>query len=339
MAEPRDERPDRGHHQGGSNDAPGLDDAQRITDAEGRIADAEQSIADAEGTIADIEHEQPGAPAAPGDGAAGIDRWRADRQDAREQQVLHSAERLSKESHGTKTALDRFDIAEERDLAAGARDRASAARDEAAAARDRRPPERGFAPALVARKRAADDRGHSAGDRAHAGCDRLETRVDRETLRSALSEAHIDHLTGAYQRAIGLVELQAELDRATRSGDALTLAFIDVDDLKLCNDEHGHAAGDALLQQVAASMTANLRSYDPLVRYGGDEFICALANADLGAAEDRFDDIAATLHERNPKASFSVGFAVFEPGETLDALIARGDASLYDAKRNKTTRR
>lgn len=316
-----------------------LSDAQKITDAEGQIADAERTIADAEDTIADLEHERPDQSPPSDSGALGVDRWRADREDARAKQVQHAAERPSAEPQETKIALDRFDVAEERDLAAGARDRASAARDEAAATRDRRPPERGFAPALVARKRAADDRGHSAGDRVHSGLDRHETRVDRETLRSALTEAQVDQLTGAYQRAIGLVELQAELDRADRSGDVLTLAFIDVDDLKVRNDQDGHAAGDALLQDVAASMTERLRSYDPLVRYGGDEFICALADADLNAARARFDDIAATLRERDPHASFSVGFAVFEPGETLEELIARGDASLYEAKHQRRARR
>lgn len=148
----------------------------------------------------------------------------------------------------------------------------------------------------------------------------------------------MDALTGTLQRAMGIVALQRELDRAARTDTTLTLAFVDVDNLKICNDRRGHAAGDALLRDVAASMTANLRSYDPIVRYGGDEFICALADADLAAAQARFAATSASLNSRNAGASISVGFAVFEPGETLEDLIARGDADLYEAKRRSKVR-
>ncbi len=67
------------------------------------------------------------------------------------------------------------------------------------------------------------------------------------------------------------------------------LAFVDVDGLKEVNDRDGHAEGDALLIDVAATIRSKLRSYDPLVRFGGDEFVCAFSDFDLDAVRVRFD--------------------------------------------------
>ena len=98
MADPQSNRLGRQARQLASPEPLRLGDAQKITDAEGRIAAAEQSIADAEDTIADIEHEHPSPAGADGDGAVGIDRWRADRRDARTKQELHASERGSTET-------------------------------------------------------------------------------------------------------------------------------------------------------------------------------------------------------------------------------------------------
>jgi len=68
------------------------------------------------------------------------------------------------------------------------------------------------------------------------------------------------------------------------------------------------------------------------VRFGGDEFVCALADADLNDARKRFDAIQAVLEQTHEGASISVGFAQLQTGDTLDDLIAHGDAALYEAK-------
>jgi diguanylate cyclase (GGDEF)-like protein len=75
----------------------------------------------------------------------------------------------------------------------------------------------------------------------------------------------------------------------------LTLAFVDVDGLKLVNDSRGHLAGDAPLKLVGGTIRAHVRPYDVIVRYGGDEFVCAMS--DLGAVEarERFDKVAEAL--------------------------------------------
>ena len=84
--------------------------------------------------------------------------------------------------------------------------------------------------------------------------------------------------------------------RATR----LLLAFIDVDGLKQVNDQEGHLAGDALLRLVGSTLRANVRPYDVIVRYGGDELVCAMPNLSLPEARARFGTIAATLQRSTP---------------------------------------
>jgi diguanylate cyclase (GGDEF)-like protein len=141
-------------------------------------------------------------------------------------------------------------------------------------------------------------------------------------------------LTGALRRDRGAVDLQREIDRANRSDGLLILAFVDVDGLKAINDTHGHGAGDRALCAVGAALLGGLRSYDVVVRYGGDEFLCGLPGSDLDGAQRRFDAVARTLAEQNPGASVSIGLAELANPDTLDALTARADASLYAARRN-----
>lgn len=237
-----------------------------------------------------------------------------------------------------QTAEDRLTTGTERDEVASHRDLAATARDRAADARDR---------SAYARPRAADDeaatqagidRARAAGDRARAAADRTRAAADREAARAMLAKAHLDGLTGTYRREMGTTLLRAEIDRAHRSGGGMVLVFVDVDGLKEVNDGGGHAAGDALLIDVAKAMRDNLRSYDPIVRFGGDEFVCALADSDLDDAARRFEDIRVALDAARGDASVSVGLARLEAGETLEALLRRSDVALYEAKRRHRRR-
>jgi diguanylate cyclase (GGDEF)-like protein len=131
-----------------------------------------------------------------------------------------------------------------------------------------------------------------------------------------------------------MVDLRREIDRARRSDGALILAFVDVDGLKAINDTHGHAAGDRALRAVAVALLGGLRSYDLVVRHGGDEFLCGLPGSDLAGAQRRFDAVAKTLIEHNPGTSVSIGLTELAAPDTLDSLIARADAALYATRRN-----
>jgi diguanylate cyclase (GGDEF)-like protein len=225
---------------------------------------------------------------------------------------------------GLKSQDARDRAADERDRTADARDRVANERDRTADARDGadrrsslRDPERGPGD----REYAARDRRLAADDRRLAAHDRRRAARDRE-------EAGLDGLTGALRRERGVLDLQREIDRARRSDGRLVLAFVDVDGLKAINDGYGHAAGDQLLRDVAAALLNGLRSYDLVVRHGGDEFVCALPGTNLDGAKRRFAEVATKLAEKNPRASVSTGLAELADPDTLEELTARADAAL-----------
>jgi len=146
-----------------------------------------------------------------------------------------------------------------------------------------------------------------------------------------LESAHVDQLTGAYHRELGKVALGREIARARRADGRFVLAFIDVDGLKAINDRDGHAAGDTLLQEVVRTIKGRLRSFDLIVRYGGDEFVCGLSGTDTKEARVRFDEIASTL-EHDSRIGISVGLVGLEPGDTAALLTERADKAMLAIK-------
>src|SRR5207249_3786128 len=146
----------------------------------------------------------------------------------------------------------------------------------------------------------------AARQRAEALRHRMESADD---LRFATT----DELTGAWTRRFGLEEVSRELERAHRTGASLVLAFIDVDGLKQVNDTQGHLAGDTLLRLVGETLRANVRPYDVIVRYGGDELLCAMPNLSAPDARARFEKIAAVLTAADAKHSVTFGLAEAEP--------------------------
>jgi diguanylate cyclase (GGDEF)-like protein len=117
----------------------------------------------------------------------------------------------------------------------------------------------------------------------------------------------------------------------------LVLAFIDVDGLKATNDAFGHAAGDQLLQNVVSALRAHLRDYDLVVRFGGDEFVCALMDLDMAQATERFGVISADLS--SSQASLTVGLAELQQDDSLAELIARADDALYEERKRRSSAR
>jgi diguanylate cyclase (GGDEF)-like protein len=211
-----------------------------------------------------------------------------------------------------------------RDALAAQRDRAAELRDLRAAA-DRRGGARG-------RALDAADRAAAARDRLAAAADRDQAAADRRAAAAELALESIDPVTGALGRRRGLAALERELERAAREREPLVLAFIDVDGLKAVNDTHGHLAGDGILHAVADAISRRLRSYDVIVRFGGDEFVCSLAGQDLGSVAARFDAVCAGLLE-SAGVTISVGVAARRPEDTLDMLIHRADAAMLALRR------
>jgi len=266
-------------------------------------------------------------------------RAAADRADAASDRRLAAAERAnanpSDEQSRTDSQRLRDEHAGSRDRAADVRDRAAEAEDEALLIieRERESIVQGLLSAGgVIRDFAAADRAHAASDRHGAAVDRAQASTDSGEASAELEQAQRDGLTGAHRRDLGSVELELEIERSRRSDAPFALAFIDVDGLKRLNDREGHAAGDALLREIVVALRAQMRPYDPIVRVGGDEFLCGFADTTLEAARRRVEEIRAALKQGPTEASISVGLAVLGERDTLDKLIARADADMYAGK-------
>lgn len=280
------------------------------------------------------------------------------------EQAARRADQVSADADDVSDSAD--GVAEDRDVAATSRGVASDARDRAATARDRADEQREFAEgpggpeyaaaiglaaevralaaadrefaaadrrrATLDREEAEADRARAASDREHAAHDRDHAAMDRRAARAELERAHTDDLTGAYRRGAGEDALRHEMARARRAGEGLVIAYVDVDGLKETNDRDGHAAGDARLRDLVSAMRSKLRSYEPVVRYGGDEFVCSIAGVDLAAVRGRFAEIDAVLQQRDHPGSMSVGLATMRSGDTLEQLIGRADAALVGTR-------
>ena len=238
-----------------------------------------------------------------------------------------SEDRQAGASERSQAERDRGTALADRGFGAGSRvravhDRDTALADRGAGAGDRTSAERDRDTALADRGAGGGERTSSEHDRQTAGNDRGASARDR-------LQASVDGLTGVYRRAPGLVELTREVQRAHRTRQPLVVAFVDVDGLKAVNDTQGHAAGDQALRELARTLLSALRSYDLVVRYGGDEFVCALAGVDLEEAGHRMASLHAQLATAPSGVSVSVGLAALRDGESAEDLVVRADRELY----------
>jgi two-component system cell cycle response regulator len=150
-----------------------------------------------------------------------------------------------------------------------------------------------------------------------------------------------DRLTGLFNRAYAEEFLTSEVLRTARNDSALVVGMLDVDHFKQFNDTHGHAAGDAALKHVAASLRGKLRRTDLIARYGGEEFLIVLPGTAIGRGMEKLEEIRVhiALSEVNlprgghGKFTVSIGLASWdEDGKTVDELLDVADARLYVAK-------
>jgi diguanylate cyclase (GGDEF)-like protein len=266
----------------------------------------------------------------------------------REAPTKRDAGTVTRTTAGAKRAW----ISAQRDANATRREENAARRDETAAAReaiadlaDRRAAaaarelgeldprtEAALAIASTARDKAAAARARAAVDRRKAAQDRQAAALDRAHLLSELRRSQFDDLTGAFRRGIGEVLVGGEIERARRQGDGLQVAFIDVDGLKGTNDSLGHAAGDAVLRCVYAGFRVRLRPYDPIIRWGGDEFVCVMPGIDADDARGRIEATRADLGRLDPRVSVSFGLAGLRADDTVTTLVERADQALFDKR-------
>ncbi len=161
-------------------------------------------------------------------------------------------------------------------------------------------------------------------------------------------QASHDPLTGLPNRILFRDRLNGAIQRANRHHSRFALACIDIDGFKSVNDNHGHAAGDALLQEIATRLPTYLRGNDTVARLGGDEFALVLEEIDEPqAALQLCEKLCAALGEPyslrvngeliEVRVGASIGIAPYAPGEHADAeerLMHAADNAMYQAKRN-----
>lgn len=154
--------------------------------------------------------------------------------------------------------------------------------------------------------------------------------------------SHTDGLTGVYNHRYFKKRLAEELERAARYGRSLALLILDVDDLKIINDNYGHPAGDVLLKSLANILSDSVRSIDLISRYGGDEFCLIMSETSRNRARLSMDRIRSRIASNplnfagesdNQKYSVSIGGAVYPvDAESVDDLIKAADTALLQAK-------
>ncbi len=152
--------------------------------------------------------------------------------------------------------------------------------------------------------------------------------------------ASTDPLTGLLNHRAFYARLDKEIARADRSGRPLALLLVDLDDFRAINNTHGHQAGDRALVAIAAALRGSLRAGDSAGRYGGDEFVALLPEADLGEAlavaeraRAAITTIALAAGDATIHATTSLGVAALpRHARDRDALIAAADQAAYAAK-------
>lgn len=178
------------------------------------------------------------------------------------------------------------------------------------------------------------------------------TRLASDALANAVNHARAesnaltDSLTGLPNARRLHVRFEEEVSRARRTGQPFQVIMLDLDDFKLVNDTFGHKVGDRMLREVAGLVHAQLREYDFLARYAGDEFVAIVPDTAFEQVEELRERIERAVSgfsievraQGRARVGISVGSAVYGvDGETLDQLLVAADQAMYRAKSTHKT--
>jgi diguanylate cyclase (GGDEF)-like protein len=164
-----------------------------------------------------------------------------------------------------------------------------------------------------------------------------------ETAQASLREAAIrDALTGLWNRRMVLERLGDELARVSREHGTLGVIMLDIDDFKSVNDRHGHLVGDAVLIEVARRLAAQMRPYDAIGRYGGEEFLVLAPGCDAASGAALAERLRSAVggarinagESRDLEVTVSLGVTVVDQDQDLrpEVVLSAADVALYQAK-------
>ena len=173
----------------------------------------------------------------------------------------------------------------------------------------------------------------------------LVLQVERAHERLRV-QSTIDHLTGIFNRRYFMDQLREEIDRAQRYGTPFAVAFIDIDDFKRINDQHGHLGGDDILKQLTQTCARQVRDIDTLARIGGEEFALLLPQTTIEEAARLVERLRASVAATRAQIGegwLDVTVSIGLTGSSRDALDVNGilrqaDEALYAAKRQGKNR-
>jgi diguanylate cyclase (GGDEF)-like protein len=166
----------------------------------------------------------------------------------------------------------------------------------------------------------------------------LKKNIDTEK-----TQAHLDPLTGALNRRSFFELAEYELNRSRRHKRTFAVAYIDLDNFKAINDRFGHHVGDEVLVSVVATIKPNIRNYQTLSRFGDDEFVILLPEADEEAALSFLTKIQSMLHQvmerKNWQVGISIGLIIYlSVPSSVDEIIGKADELMSAVKRSGKSR-
>ncbi len=174
-------------------------------------------------------------------------------------------------------------------------------------------------------------------------------RFSHDEMRNRVEElerrAMMDGLTKTATRGYTETVIRQRLEEYRRYGWSFGILFFDIDNFKRLNDTYGHAAGDKVLAMTARTLLYNVRSFDLVGRWGGEEFVVAVRASDAESLRKLASKLwrlvgSSVLHEGEMvlAATVSVGATLILPGDTAESVVARADSLMYESKRGGKNR-